>query len=62
MTRYDYLDDAFAAKWGDPGAVTVGYIPEDHIPDTGKEVMKFNTSPQVAPKWGPITLKVESGE
>jgi len=49
----------------DPGAVTVGYIPEEQCRPPREEEepkMGFKTSPEPAVKWNPITVATGAGE
>lgn len=63
MSRENNPDDAFAAKWDVTAAVD---IHDNSQPDVTVDAEKvgFNYPPQVAPTWkfGPIGLKVDSGE
>jgi hypothetical protein len=54
MSRDDFNDPG-AATWGNPGAVTVGYIPEEE-----PSKLRFETSPQRDHTWR--ELKIVSGK
>ena len=54
MSRGDFNDPG-AATWGNPGAVTVGYIPEEEPPK-----MRFKTQPEKDHSWR--DLKIVQGQ